>query len=89
MSLCQAAKKMEFSIISQVPGLQILRILEVNPILQRKPVLQRKEKASFKNLVTLSIQHLRIYQYLVLVLKPSLRKIDESPPNLGGCLDMQ
>ena len=27
---------------------------------------ERKEKASFKNLVILSIQHLRIYQYLVL-----------------------
>ena len=40
MVLCQAVKKMEFSIISQVPGLQILRILEVNPILQINQILQ-------------------------------------------------
>ena len=40
MVLCQAVKTMEFSIISQVPGLQILRILEVNPILQINQVLQ-------------------------------------------------
>ena len=40
MSLCQAVKNMEISIISQVPGLQILRILEVNPILQINQILQ-------------------------------------------------
>ena len=40
MSLCQAVKKMEFSIISQVPGLQILRILKVNPILHITQKLQ-------------------------------------------------
>ena len=59
MSLCHAVKKMEYSIISQVPGLHKLKVLQaysillVNQILEILEILQWKENAFFTNYVTL------------------------------------